>query len=55
MGNNNEKADLTLSSEEFYKRYGRKKTVGMFTLGCPRVKVNMIATKHCKYKHNPHG
>lgn len=42
MAKNNEKADLTLSSEEFYKRYGRKKTVGMFTLGC---KVNQYESE----------
>lgn len=34
MDNNiNEKVDLSLSNEEFYKRYGRKKIVSLFTLG----------------------
>lgn len=31
--NENEKVDLSLSNEEFYKRYGRKKIVSLFTLG----------------------
>lgn len=42
MINNNEKVGLTLDNEEFYRRYGRKKTVGMFTLGC---KVNQYETE----------
>ena len=33
--NNREKVDLSLDSEEFFKRYGRKKIVSTFTLGCP--------------------
>ncbi|HHW56226.1 MAG TPA: tRNA (N(6)-L-threonylcarbamoyladenosine(37)-C(2))-methylthiotransferase MtaB [Clostridia bacterium] len=36
------KADLTLSNEESYKQYGRKKTVAFFTLGC---KVNQYETE----------
>lgn len=39
MENNNndkhEKVDLSLDNEEFFKRYGRKKIVSTFTLGCP--------------------
>jgi len=43
MNNNEiEKVDLALSNEEFYKRYGRKKTVGTYTLGC---KVNQYETE----------
>ncbi len=34
--------DITLSGEEFFHRYGRKKTVSMFTLGC---KVNQYETE----------
>ena len=34
--------DITLGSEEFFSRYGRKKTVSMFTLGC---KVNQYETE----------
>ena len=34
--------DITLSGEEFFSRYGRKKTVSMFTLGC---KVNQYETE----------
>jgi len=29
-----EKVDLSLTNEEFLKKYGRKKTVGVYTLGC---------------------
>lgn len=43
--NNREKVDLSLDNEEFFKRYGRKKIVSTFTLGCPRVNQNMIATR----------
>ena len=34
--------DITFSGEEFFHRYGRKKTVSMFTLGC---KVNQYETE----------
>ncbi|MBU5427115.1 tRNA (N(6)-L-threonylcarbamoyladenosine(37)-C(2))-methylthiotransferase MtaB [Tissierella pigra] len=34
--------DITLSGEEFFHRYGRKKTVSIFTLGC---KVNQYETE----------
>lgn len=37
-----DKVDLTLSPEEFYRVTGRKKTVGMYTLGC---KVNQYETE----------
>ncbi len=40
--NNNTRIDLTLGSEEFYRCYGRKKTVCMYTLGC---KVNQYETE----------
>lgn len=40
--NNNEKVDLSLDNEEFYKRYGRKKIIAAFTLGC---KVNQYETE----------
>lgn len=30
---NNEKIDLTLDGIEFERRYGRKKTISIFTLG----------------------
>ncbi|EMT38185.1 threonylcarbamoyladenosine tRNA methylthiotransferase MtaB [Thermoanaerobacter thermohydrosulfuricus] len=36
------KVDLTLSNEEFYERYGHKKTVAFYTLGC---KVNQYETE----------
>ncbi len=37
----NANIDIALSAEEFESRFGRKKTVGMFTLGC---KVNQYET-----------
>lgn len=37
-----ERIDLSLSSEEFYKKYGRKKIISTFTLGC---KVNQYETE----------
>ena len=40
--NTTEKVDLRLDSNEFYKKYGRKKIVSMFTLGC---KVNQYETE----------
>ncbi|MGE4284488.1 MAG: tRNA (N(6)-L-threonylcarbamoyladenosine(37)-C(2))-methylthiotransferase MtaB [Clostridia bacterium] len=40
--NNNEKFNLALDSEEFYKKYGQKKAVSIFTLGC---KVNQYETE----------
>ena len=40
--NINEKIDLSLSNKEFFKRYGRKKIVSTFTLGC---KVNQYETE----------
>ena len=40
--NNREKVDLSLDNEEFFKRYGRKKIVSTFTLGC---KVNQYETE----------
>ncbi len=36
------KIDLSLNKEDFYKKYGRKKTVSLFTLGC---KVNQYETE----------
>ncbi|RCX18405.1 threonylcarbamoyladenosine tRNA methylthiotransferase MtaB [Anaerobacterium chartisolvens] len=42
MKDNNGKVDLSLDGEEFFRQYGRKKTVGMFTLGC---KVNQYETE----------
>lgn len=38
----NEKVDLTLDNEEFYKTYGRKKSISIFTLGC---KVNQYESE----------
>ncbi len=38
----NNKIDLSLNKEDFYKKYGRKKTVSLFTLGC---KVNQYETE----------
>jgi len=37
MNNDNEKVDISLSSEEFKKKHGRPKTISFFTLGCPKV------------------
>ncbi len=42
MEDNNTEVDLSLKNEEFYRRYGREKTVGMYTLGC---KVNQYETE----------
>jgi len=45
MGNNynkTDRVDLALSNEEFYKAYGRKKTVSTYTLGC---KVNQYESE----------
>lgn len=53
--NNREKVDLSLDNEEFFKRYGRKKIVSTFTLGCPKVKENMIALMPCVERHGAHG
>ncbi|SHG90934.1 tRNA (N(6)-L-threonylcarbamoyladenosine(37)-C(2))-methylthiotransferase MtaB [Tepidibacter thalassicus] len=39
---NREKVDLSLDAEAFYKKYGRKKTISIFTLGC---KVNQYETE----------
>ncbi|SHK14481.1 tRNA (N(6)-L-threonylcarbamoyladenosine(37)-C(2))-methylthiotransferase MtaB [Tepidibacter formicigenes] len=39
---NREKVDLSLDAETFYKKYGRKKTISTFTLGC---KVNQYETE----------
>ncbi|PYG85926.1 threonylcarbamoyladenosine tRNA methylthiotransferase MtaB [Ruminiclostridium sufflavum DSM 19573] len=42
VGLSNEKADLTLDSEEFYSAYGRRKRAAVFTLGC---KVNQYESE----------
>ena len=42
MGNDDGKVDLSLDNEAFFRQYGRKKTVGMFVLGC---KVNQYETE----------
>lgn len=44
--NNDEKIDISLDNIEFERRYGRKKIISIFTLGCPQVNINMIATTH---------
>lgn len=37
-----ESVDLTLNNEEFYRAYGRRKTISMYTLGC---KVNQYESE----------
>lgn len=53
--NNKEKVDLSLDNEEFFKRYGRKKIIATFTLGCPQVKANMIPLTPCVERFGWHG
>lgn len=47
-----EKVDLTLSSEEFYKRYGRKKTISTYTLGCKTNQYETDALMDLFFKHH---
>lgn len=42
MGNSNGIADLRLGKDEFFKKYGRRKKAGIFTLGC---KVNQYESE----------
>ena len=45
MGNkNNKEYNSNLGNTKGLDKIKGKKTVSIFTLGCPRVKVNMIAT-----------